>query len=220
MIPLASGRMSVGAVCWPDYLKLRDSDNETFLRQTLARSKAAGERMREAVNCEPVRATGNYSYKSRRLWGDGYLLVGDAYAFVDPVFSSGVYLAMSGAERALPVVRAALSGNPGAYRGAAKTYQWQVNRKISSFTWFIYRFTTPAMRDLFRQPRNDWQIEQSVISMLAGNGDGSRAIRMRLAAFRGIYQINRLRRLPETFSAWRRRRRNAKLVFKDEQVMR
>ena len=219
MIPLKNGRMSVGAVCWPDYLKLRDTDPETFLRQTLARSKAAGERMKDAVAVETVRATGNYSYKSERLFGDGYLLVGDAYAFVDPVFSSGVYLAMSSAERALPVVQAALSGNKGAYRGAAKTYQLQVNRKISSFTWFIYRFTTPAMRDLFRNPRNDWQIEQSVISMLAGNGDGSRAIRMRLLAFRGIYQVNRLMRLPETFVAWRRRRRNAKLKFADEQIM-
>ena len=223
MIPLKDGRMSVGAVCWPDYLKLRNTDTETFLRQTLNRSKAAGERMKDAIAREPVRATGNYSYRSERLWGDGYLLVGDAYAFVDPVFSSGVYLAMSSAERALPVVKAALSGDAAtarsAYRGAAKTYQLQVNRKISSFTWFIYRFTTPAMRDLFRNPRNDWQIEQSVISMLAGNGDGSRAIRMRLRAFRGIYQINRLMRLPETFAAWRRRRRNAKLVFADEQIM-
>jgi len=90
MIPLKNGRMSVGAVCWPDYLKLRDTDTETFLRQTLARSKAAGERMKDAVAVGPVRATGNYSYRSERLWGDGYLLVGDAYAFVDPVFSSGV----------------------------------------------------------------------------------------------------------------------------------
>jgi len=219
MIPLSNDRMSVGAVCWPDYLKLRDTDPETFLRATLSRSKAAGKRMQNAVAVQPVRATGNYSYKSERLWGDGYLLVGDAYAFVDPVFSSGVYLAMSSAERAVPVVKAALSGNRGAYRGAARTYQTQVNRKIASFTWFIYRFTTPAMRDLFRNPRNDWQIEQSVISMLAGNGDGSRAIRNRLLAFRGIYQLNRVLRLPETFRAWRRRRQNAKLDFHDEQIM-
>ena len=126
---------------------------------------------------------------------------------------------MSSAERSLGVVTAALSGNRGAYRGAARTYQRQVNRKISSFTWFIYRFTTPTMRDLFRSPRNDWQIEQSVISMLAGNGDGSSAIRKRLMAFRTIYQLNRLARLPETFVAWRRRRKNAKLSFADEQIL-
>lgn len=219
MIPLQNDRMSVGAVCWPDYLKLRDTDNESFLRQTLARSKAAGERMRDAVAVEPIRATGNYSYRSQRLHGDGYLLVGDAYAFVDPVFSSGVYLAMSSAERAVAVVQAALTGDQAAYRRSARDYERAVKRKISSFTWFIYRFTTPTMRDLFRFPRNDWQIEQSVISMLAGNGDGSAAIRKRLLAFRGIYQANRLLRLPETFRAWRRRRRNAKLKFENEQVM-
>jgi len=219
MIPLQHGRMSVGAVCWPDYLKLRDTDNETFLRQTLARSQAAGERMKKAVAVEPVRATGNYSYRSQRLYGDGYLLVGDAYAFVDPVFSSGVYLAMSSAERAVDVVRTSLNEGKSAYSKAARSYERAVSSKIASFTWFIYRFTTPTMRDLFRFPRNDWQIEQSVISMLAGNGDGSSAIRKRLLAFRGIYQANRLLRLPETYRAWRRRRRNAKLKFKHEQIM-
>ena len=219
MIPLQGGRMSVGAVCWPDYLKLRGADNETFLRETVARSSAAGERMQNAVAVDQIRATGNYSYRSERLYGDGYVLVGDAYAFVDPVFSSGVYLAMSGAQRAFAVVEAGLSGDEARYRRSARSYQRAVDRKIASFTWFIYRFTTPTMRDLFRYPRNDWQIEQSVISMLAGNGDGSLAIRLRLGAFRVIYQANRLLRLPETFTAWRRRRRNAKLTFTDEQVM-
>ena len=123
MIPLQNGRMSVGAVCWPDYLKLRDTDNETFLRQTLARSQAAGERMKDAVAVEPVRATGNYSYRSERLCGDGYLLVGDAYAFVDPVFSSGVYLAMSSAERAVAVVNASLTEGRLAYTRAARSYE-------------------------------------------------------------------------------------------------
>jgi flavin-dependent dehydrogenase len=44
-----------------------------------------------------VTATGNYSYQARSMAGDGYILVGDAFAFIDPVFSSGVHLAMSSA---------------------------------------------------------------------------------------------------------------------------
>ena len=57
---------------------------------------------------DEVRATGNYSYDSTRMGDVGWVMIGDAFAFLDPVFSSGVYLAMSGAEQAADVVDAAL----------------------------------------------------------------------------------------------------------------
>ncbi len=55
-----------------------------------------------------MRVTGNYSYDSAQMGGPGWVMIGDAFAFLDPVFSSGVYLAMSGAEQAVTVVDTAL----------------------------------------------------------------------------------------------------------------
>src|SRR5205814_7148226 len=109
MIPLPAGVMSVGAVCWPDYLKQRKGRTLEFLLDTLKRNPALWQRVRgaELIGNE-VRVTGNYSYDSKQMGGPGWVLVGDAFAFIDPVFSSGVYLAMSGAERAAAVVDAAL----------------------------------------------------------------------------------------------------------------
>jgi len=109
MIPLPDGVMSVGAVCRPDYLKQRKGRTLEFLLDTLKQSPALWRRIEHAALIDnEVRVTGNYSYDSRRMGGPGWVLVGDAFAFLDPVFSSGVYLAMSGAEQAAHAVDAAL----------------------------------------------------------------------------------------------------------------
>src|ERR1700726_3028567 len=102
IIPLPDGVMSVGAVCRPDSLKQRKGRTLEFLLDTLRRSPALWRRVQHAALIDnEVRVTGNYSYDSRRMGGPGWVLVGDAFAFLDPVFSSGVYLAMSGAEQAV-----------------------------------------------------------------------------------------------------------------------
>src|SRR5438105_13443554 len=109
MIPLPDGVMSMGAVCRPDYLKQRRGRTLEFLLETLERNPALWQRMRRAeLIGNEVRVTGNYSYDSSSMGGPGWVLIGDAFAFIDPVFSSGVYLAMSGAEQAAQVVDAAL----------------------------------------------------------------------------------------------------------------
>ncbi|MEZ5595973.1 MAG: tryptophan 7-halogenase [Pseudomonadales bacterium] len=219
MIPLKGDVMSVGAVCLPSYLKTRQGDLESFLRSTLASVPEAAARMANAEAASPVSATGNYSYRSRRLHGPGYLLAGDAFAFIDPVFSSGVYLAMNGALTCIPAVEAWLAGDQRAYARACRHYQQIVNSKIDAFSWFIYRFTTPTMRDLFRNPRNDWQVEQAVISMLAGDGDGTRDIVSRLRLFKTIYYSYRMRLIGASVHAWWRRRRAWRVPFVDETLL-
>ena len=91
------GATSVGAVCWPYYMKTRKTDPARFLLDTIALSPALAERLRDARLVSEVTATGNYSYHSERMYGDRHIMLGDAFAFVDPVFSSGVMLAMNSA---------------------------------------------------------------------------------------------------------------------------
>jgi hypothetical protein len=61
------------------------------------------------------------------------------------------------------------------------------------FAFFIYRFNSPVMQHLFQNPRNTWQIEQGVISMLAGDLFDSWKVRLRLHLFRVIYAVNAMR---------------------------
>ena len=107
-IPLKDGTTSVGAVCWPAYLKSRKTDPTTFLMQTIAMAPEIADRLKDAELTAPVTATGNYSYAATRMSGPGYLMVGDAWAFIDPVFSSGVYLAMNSSLLGAEVVDAVL----------------------------------------------------------------------------------------------------------------
>jgi flavin-dependent dehydrogenase len=199
MIPLPDGVMSVGAVCRPDYLKQRKGRTVEFLFDTLKLSPALWARVQHAeLIDDEVRVTGNYSYDASRMGGPGWVLVGDAFAFLDPVFSSGVYLAMSGAEQAAAVVDQALR-EPQREPALLRQLENRQRAGMARFSFFIYRFNGPVMQQMFRQPRNTWQLEQGVISMLAGDLFDTPKVLWRLKLFKLVYAICFLR-------DWRRSR--------------
>lgn len=215
MIPLPDDVMSIGAVCWPEYLKQRRGETEAFFSQTLALCPPANKRANQASAVSPIRVTGNYSYAATRLCGSGYLLIGDAFAFIDPVFSSGVYLAMNSAEGGVPIVEHWLRGEKRKFNISCRRYERRIRKGLRAYSWFIYRFTSPAMRNLFKQPQNIAQVEQAVISMLAGDVFANRNVQLRLILFRVIYGISWFLRLKESYIARRRRLHNATLTFGD-----
>jgi flavin-dependent dehydrogenase len=189
MIPLPEGVMSVGAVCRPDYLKQRRGPTLEFLLSTLQRNPALWRRLAQAeLIGNKVHVTGNYSYDSRHIGGPGWVLIGDAFAFVDPVFSSGVYLAMSGAEQAANAVDAALR-EPAAEKTLLRRLERRYRSGIRRFSFFIYRFNDPVMERLFRQPSNRLQIEQGMISMLAGDLFDTPRVLRRLQLFKLVYAL-------------------------------
>jgi flavin-dependent dehydrogenase len=202
MIPLPDDVMSIGAVCRPEYLKQRKGRTTEFLLETLHQNAALKRRIEHAELIGEVRVTGNYSYDSSCMGGPGWVLVGDAFAFLDPVFSSGVYLAMSGAEQAVTVVDSALK-EPASETRMLRKLEKRQRAGMARFSFFIYRFNGPVMIDMFRDPRNDWQLEQGVISMLAGDLFDTPKVLWRLRLFKLVYAISGLR-------DWRRWRREHK----------
>ena len=187
MIPLPQGVMSVGAVCWPEYLKQRKGRTVEFLMETLRQNPALWERLKDAqLISDEVRVTGNYSYDCSTMGGPGWILVGDAFAFLDPVFSTGVYLAMSGAERAVEVVDAALR-EPARERALLRRLERRQRAGMRRFSFFIYRFNEPVIEQMFRSPRNIFKLEQGVISMLAGDLFDTPSVLWRLKLFKLFY---------------------------------
>ncbi|MEY4684988.1 MAG: hypothetical protein RLZ25_1447 [Pseudomonadota bacterium] len=191
MIPLKGGTMSVGAVLKPEYLKSRTVPLEDFMADTIAMCPGVTRRLQHAERTTPVTGTGNYSYRSTRMFGQNYLLVGDAYAFIDPVFSSGVHLALHGAFRASETVATILE-NPKMTTHALRLYEKDIVRGIDRFAWFIYRVTTPAIRDLFMNPRNFFNMRQGIISVLAGDLFRKTPIDRPLLVFQCVYRIKSL----------------------------
>ncbi|MGD6563446.1 NAD(P)/FAD-dependent oxidoreductase [Xanthomonas citri pv. citri] len=219
LIPLPEDIMSVGAVCYPDYMKTRQGDSEGFLMRTLALNAELSARMLGAERVAPVHATGNYAYECTRMAGPRWLMLGDAYTFFDPMFSSGVFLAMHGAERGAAMVDAALRA-PQSEAKLQRALQRELARGVDEFKWFIYRFTSPTMRALFAQPQNTWQLEQAVVAMLAGDVFDAPKVRIRLRAFRALYALTALSMMPRAWQSWRHRRRQAKLGFDGDTLQR
>ena len=211
-IPLRDEVMSIGCVCWPEYLKQRKNNNETFLLDTLKQMPDAWKRMQGARISGLVRVTGNYSYACSAMAGPGWIMAGDAWAFIDPVFSSGVYLAMDGGTRAADVVDAALR-DPRRERALQKAFARRLQRGVGVFSWFIYRFNSPVMRALFARPRNHFQVEQGVISMLAGDVFDSPKVTRRVHVFRLFYAIGSVLSLRGWLTEFMARRRQVRVEF-------
>jgi flavin-dependent dehydrogenase len=190
-IPLRRGITSIGAVCRPEYLKTRRGSLDAFLDETVALCPPLAARLARARRIAPATATGNYSYQASQAHGRNYIMVGDAFAFVDPVFSSGVYLAMVGAFAAADAVDASLRA-PADARRAARAYERRVRQGLGTFSWFIYRMTTPAMRDLLMYPRNVLRVVDGVISFLAGDIYRANGVRWRIRLFQLIYYLKRI----------------------------
>lgn len=205
-IPLRDGLTSVGAVCWPHYLRSRRSDPSSFLLETIALCPPLAERLRDARLTVEATATGNYSYTAQRMTGDRHVMIGDAYAFIDPVFSSGVMLAMNSAFFAADAVDAHLR-DPAAAGVKMRAFERHVRHGVRNFSWFIYRMTNPAIRDLFMGPRNPLRMQEALISLLAGDLFRGTPIHWSLRAFKGVYYLNGLARPLRTFGAWLRRKR-------------
>jgi flavin-dependent dehydrogenase len=191
-IPLADGTTSVGAVCHADFIKSRRTDVTTFFRNVIAMVPPLADRLRDAEMTGPATATGNYSYKSDRIHGPNYLMVGDAYCFIDPVFSSGVLLAMKGAFLAIDAVSACLHKPKIEADRALRRYHRDVDKALLRFSWFIYRVNRPGIRSLFMVNRNPMRMREAVMSLLSGDVFRPSPIHARLWLFKTVYYIKEL----------------------------
>jgi flavin-dependent dehydrogenase len=163
LIPLTDGRLSVGLVKWRGKI-----DDEAF-EAALAGSPLI-QRLTAGATRTPTRTLRNWSYKNTRPSGARWACVGDSCAFLDPVFSSGVSLAMLGAERTADVLIPALAaGTEGAADLLAPVHA-SMQIAYDSFEQLIRRFYhTKMVSHLFFAPKPDPLLRKGLISMLAGD---------------------------------------------------
>ncbi|CAH0259104.1 NAD(P)/FAD-dependent oxidoreductase [Roseomonas sp. CECT 9278] len=186
MIPLPDGVMSVGVVSNPGFFKRRRGEPREFFLETLRAVPSVARRIADAELVSDVTTTGNYSYASTVMHGDGWLMAGDAYAFIDPVFSSGVLLAMASAEMGADVADAWLD-DPARAAPMARAFEAKVKRAIGSLSWLIYRINTPVLRDMFMEPRNRFRMREGLVSLLAGDVHTNANRQLPVLAFKGAF---------------------------------
>ncbi len=186
MIPLSAGTMSVGFVGNQNVWKRRSGRVEEVLAQKIAESPTVSARMRRARQVSEVYTAGNYSYRAHQGHGPQHLLIGDAYGFVDPMFSTGVLMAMTAGELGAEAADAWLDDPVRGQRLAARTNR-ELARAMDRISWLIYRINDPVMRSLFMAPKNTLWMRDGIINMLAGNLRGDPRAVIPILSFKAVF---------------------------------
>jgi geranylgeranyl reductase family protein len=189
VIPLKDDRTSVGLVMPSRTLRGQKPD-EAFFQKQIEQTPFLRERLAAAKRVAPVRSVSDYSYACRKVVGDRFLLVGDAAAFIDPVFSTGVYLGLVGAFRAAEAADAALRARK--YdRSQFLAYEREVLKNVATYRRFVRGFYTPEFVDVLMSP-SDWlELRAAITSLLAGYGVDRFQVNWRVLVFRAIARANK-----------------------------
>ena len=168
MIPFADGSVSVGVVMPSQRFKQREGSVEVLFETAAAATPEVRDRLIGARRTTDVKAIADYSYKMSSFAGDGYCLVGDAACFLDPVFSTGVLMAMTSGALAADTVAAALARKGRVDGTDFRRFERIYRRGVARFTRFVHGFYEPAMLETFYTRAPIAAIERAVTTVLAG----------------------------------------------------
>lgn len=156
---------------------------ESVLDRSIAEQPLVADRMKESERVTPVYSAGDYSYRQQKLCGDRWLLAGDAAGFIDPVFSSGVYLAVMSGEKAADTMEEVLR-HPEKQRKLFRDYERTISAVMKMYLQFVNSwYSGREFMEVFLNPTDILQIAPAVNALLAGNASRSFAVRWRLWLF-------------------------------------
>lgn len=182
MIPLDERKTSVGLVMdAEDYKKHGKSPDEVF-HEAVQNTPALKQRFLNASAVSPLHVTSDFSYRNDSLVSPRIVRVGDASGFIDPIFSSGVFLAMQSGYDGAKAVLEALDSQVAMTR-SMKRYESETRRAISIYWEFIEKFYTVHFTQIFMAPAPFLQLTSAVNAVLAGRTKLPFSARWRLRVF-------------------------------------
>lgn len=165
LIPFPGGRSSVGVVGDPDRILPGDGGNEAKLRDLLGEDPRLARLLPDAPFVEPVRSARNYAASVSRLHGRDFALLGNAAEFVDPIFSSGVTVAMKSAVLASELINDQLNGEPADWD---TRFEAEMRAGLRVFAAFVNAWYAGMLKHVFFKPDPDPVIRRMICSILAG----------------------------------------------------
>jgi flavin-dependent dehydrogenase len=200
LIPITEQRTSVGMVMDAEIARRIYRDEsvspDRMLAWGIAHCPVVRERMKEAVGSETNQVFADFTYNCRPCAGEGYFLVGDSAAFMDPIFSTGICLAVDGAINAAKQVDDILAGRTIPVR-ARKEYIARVERCSGTLFSLIRQYYDHSFRELFLRGTGPLQIHRAMIGVLAGYIFPRPAwkSRWRIRVFEQLVKVNKRRQL-------------------------
>ena len=171
LIPFADGRSSFGVVAEQDFFEQygfdgsADYDVEALLKRILADDESLSQVLRNAKFDTPVRTLVGYSANVKHLADRNYALLGNAGEFLDPVFSSGVTIALKSSSLAIPLVDQVLQGQTVNWM---EQYEKPLREGIQVFRAYVESWYSGEFQDVVFSTQQDEKIRRMVSSLLAG----------------------------------------------------
>lgn len=190
IIPLSREKISVGVVMDTSRYRSFGGSPGEVLDALLNEQPIMRERLNGARRVSKVYASGDYSYRNCSLYGDRWLMAGDAAGFIDPIFSSGVFLAILSGEKAADAVDKALAAPHRAPKLFA-LYERHLAKVMRLYLKFVYSWYRQEFVETVLAPREFFQVVPAVNAVLAGNMGRSFALRWRIWLFHFIVSVQR-----------------------------
>ena len=175
VIPLRDGITSVGVVGTQTLFKAKTGKPDAIFARAVGSCPGLAMDMANAEPLGPLAGCADYSYDSYSYVGERHILVGDAAAFIDPLFSSGVMMAMSSAAFGATVVDALLD-NRQPRKQLVREYERKIQLSLASLSWLIYRINSPVLRDILMSSFDLFKTRHGLIKILAGDFYGQRSL--------------------------------------------
>ena len=192
LIPLAGNRTSVGLVIPSEFAGTSaERGVEKIFHEMVASTPEVNVRMRGAVGLQPLRVTGDYSWKFSSFATPRIILTGDAAGFVDPIFSSGIMLALKSALRASELILRAEAAHRSLRLWERIRYTCEVTGWMNHYARIIGAFYDRAGFEVFMNPSPLLQIPRSIARLVGGEANPGFLDRMRLNAFLLICRVQR-----------------------------
>jgi len=165
LIPFSNGRSSCGVVVPEGFLDERGGDSLELLQTMIFEEPRLAELLRDSIFDTPVNRIGGYSANVKNLYGDGFALLGNAGEFLDPIFSSGITIALKSVALAVPLVDRQLRGETVDWQ---RDYEQPLRRGIEVFRAYIDAWYDGSFQRIVFQPNPMASVKAMICSILAG----------------------------------------------------
>lgn len=190
MIPLSGNMASIGVVMDTEKFRTLKMAPQEALTHCIAEQPVVNKWMSRARRVTEVYATGDFSYRNKRLSGDRWLLAGDAAGFIDPVFSSGVYLALLSGEQAADSLNLVLD-QPRHRAKAFRHYERRIGRVLDVYLRWASSWYTQEFVEVFLFPKELFELVPTISAVLSGSELRDFGIRWRLCVFQMLVALQR-----------------------------
>jgi len=190
MIAVTETRISVGVVTDTAVFRKLNKTPEEALDHFIRKAPEMRERMLGARRVSQVYSISDYSYRNSRFTGDRWMLAGDAAGFIDPIFSTGVFLAILSGEQCADALHEIID-NPRRKPAIFRNYEKRLNRVMNKYLRFVEAWYRPEFIEIFTNPVEHLNLVGAVNAALAGNIGNSFALRWRMEVFYFVLFLQR-----------------------------